>query len=64
MKARTGYPNGTAVVVDILSAPSCTGLVRVRYRDANGGYIEFTRHVERLEPVDDEARNALLVWTA
>ena len=53
-KAKTFLADEVQIVVDVLSGPSSTGLVKCAY-----GKKLIARHVDRLEPLNDAAKQML-----
>ena len=54
MKAKTFDLEGKIIVVTVRAKPNANGLVLLEY---NGK--KLVRHVDRLEPIDDECRRLL-----
>ncbi len=56
--ATTFYDDET-MTVEIMTPPSSTGLCRVRMNDGAGSYMTIARHVDRLTPINDAAKELL-----
>ncbi len=58
MRASTfGFDVDETIEVEILTGPSSTGLCKVA--DSTRTYV---RHIDRLTPLDDEARELFAAW--